>query len=400
MKELNGRKVLIIVENLPVPFDRRVWQEAKALKNMGATVSVICPKGKGYTKSFEIIQKIAIYRHNLPLEARRSFEYLLEYPAALFWESILSVKCLFQRGFDVIHACDPPDLLFLIGAFYKLFGKKFVFDHHDLNPELYLAKFGGKGIIYKILLMLERLSYRISDIAIVTNESFRDIALDRGKKKPEDVFVVRSGPETERIGRVTPNEKYKNGRKYLVGYLGVIGKQDGVHFLVEACDYLVNKKKRKDIQFICMGGGTELENIKEYARGKNVGDYINFTGMINKRKLIFDILCSTDVCIATDVFNEMNDRSTMNKIMEYMVIKKAIVQFDLKEGRRTAGGASLYAKPDDPADMAEKILQLLEDPKKRKEMGIIGYNRIINKMAWKYEKEKLCKAYMRLFDLE
>jgi len=400
MKELNGRKVLIIVENLPVPFDRRVWQEAKALKNMGATVSVICPKGKGYTKSFEIIQKIAIYRHNLPLEARRSFEYLLEYPAALFWESILSVKCLFQRGFDVIHACDPPDLLFLIGAFYKLFGKKFVFDHHDLNPELYLAKFGGKGIIYKILLMLERLSYRISDIAIVTNESFRDIALDRGKKKPEDVFVVRSGPETERIGRVTPNEKYKNGRKYLVGYLGVIGKQDGVHFLVEACDYLVNKKKRKDIQFICMGGGTELENIKEYAREKNVCDHINFTGMINKRKLIFDILGSTDVCIATDVFNEMNDKSTMNKIMEYMVIKKAIVQFDLKEGRRTAGGASLYAKPDDPVDMAEKILQLLKDPKKRKEMGIIGYNRIINKMAWKYEKENLCKAYMRLFDLE
>ncbi|MBD3184989.1 glycosyltransferase [Candidatus Poribacteria bacterium] len=400
MKKLHGKKILIIVENLPVPFDRRVWQEAKALKNMGATVSVICPKGRGFTKSFEIIQKIAIYRHNLPLEARRPFEYLLEYPAALIWEFILSIKCFFQRGFDVIHACDPPDLVFLIVVFYKLFGKKFIFDHHDLSPELYIAKFGKRGIIYRTLLLLERLSFRISDISIATNESFRDIAISRGKKKPEDVFMVRSGPETERIGKVIPNKKYKNGRKYLVGYLGVIGKQDGVHFLVEACNYLVNKKKRKDIQFICMGGGTELENIKQYAREKNVSDYIEFTGMINRRKLIFEILGSTDVCIATDVFNEMNDKSTMNKIMEYMVMEKPIVQFDLKEGKLTAGSASLYAQPDNSVDMAEKILQLIEDPEKRKEMGTIGYKRIINEMAWKYEKDNLIKAYMKLFCID
>lgn len=397
MKEFQGKKILIIVENLPVPLDRRVWQEAKALKNKGAMVSIICPAGKGFYKKYEVLQNIAIYRHSLPLEARTPSGYLIEYPAALFWEFILSIKCLFQRGFNVIHACDPPDLIFLIGAFYKIFGKKFVFDHHDLNPELYIAKFGKKGLIYRILLLLERLSFKTADISIATNNSFKEIAAGRGGMRSDNIFIVRSGPEIEKFKPVEPEAKYKKGKKYLIGYLGVIGKQDGLHYMLEACDYLVNKKGRKDIHFICIGGGTELDNVMKYAEELKLKDCIDFTGMVYDNRVLLKILSTVDVCIATDIYNEMNNMSTMNKIMEYMALKKPIVQFDLKEGRFTADKASLYARPDDPIDMARRILKLLEDPVKRKEMGDFGYNRIKNKLAWKYEKENLHRAYKKLF---
>ena len=304
---------------------------------------------------------------------------------------------MFQRGFNVIHACDPPDLIFLIGAFYKIFGKKFVFDHHDLNPELYIAKFGKKGLIYRILLLLERLSFKTADISIATNNSFKEIAAGRGGMRSDNIFIVRSGPEIEKFKPVEPEAKYKKGKKYLIGYLGVIGKQDGLHYMLEACDYLVNKKGRKDIHFICIGGGTELDNVMKYAEELKLKDCIDFTGMVYDNRVLLKILSTVDVCIATDIYNEMNNMSTMNKIMEYMALKKPIVQFDLKEGRFTADKASLYARPDDPIDMARRILKLLEDPVKRKEMGDFGYNRIKNKLAWKYEKENLHRAYKKLF---
>ena len=398
MKELAGKKILIIVENLPSPFDRRVWQEATALRDNGALVSIICPKGKGYEKKFEIIDEIAIYRHSLPKEADGALGYLAEYLAALFMEFILAVKVLFTRGFDVIHACNPPDLIYLVALPFKLLGKKFLFDHHDINPELYEAKFGRKDFMYRMMLFFERRTFKSARVSIATNESYKKIAIERGGKKEEDVFVVRSGPSLERIKIIPPVEALKKGRRYLVGYVGVIGKQEGLDYLINAAHYIVHEQKRQDVQFICVGGGTELENIKGLAAEKGVEEYFTFTGRVPDQQLL-EALNTADVCVNPDEYNEMNRKSTMNKIMEYMALAKPIVQFDMEEGRFSAQEASLYARPNDSKDMAEKILLLLDDPEQRERMGAFGYERVKNELEWKYEKENLYRAYRRLFSI-
>lgn len=397
IKVFAGKKVLIIVENLPCPFDRRVWQEANTLKDYGAEVSIICPKGKGYEKSYEIINDIAIYRHGLPMEASGALGYLLEYGSALFWEFCLAVKCLFGRGFDVIHACNPPDLIFLAALPFKLLGKRFIFDHHDINPELYIAKFNRKDFFYKLMLFLERRTFRSARVVISTNESYKKIAIERGGKKEQDVFVVRSGPSLERLKIIPPVPELKKGRKYLVGYVGVIGKQEGLDYLIEAAEYIINAKHRKDVHFICVGGGTELENIKEYARQKGVGDFFTFTGRVPDQQML-EALNTAEVCVNPDEYNEMNDKSTMNKIMEYMALGKPIVQFEMTEGRYSAREASLYAKPNDFRDMAEKILSLLDNETVRGKMGEFGRNRVVNELNWEIEKQNLIRAYQRVFD--
>jgi glycosyltransferase involved in cell wall biosynthesis len=395
-KEFQGKKILIIVENLPSPFDRRVWQEANALTEKGAIVSIICPKGKGYEKKYELIDGIAIYRHSLPKEADGALGYLFEYGAALFWEFVLSVKCLFGRGFDVIQACNPPDLIYLVALPFKLLGKKFVFDHHDINPELYVAKFNRKDFFYKLMLHFERRTFRWADISIATNNSYKQIAINRGKMQPEKVFVVRSGPSLERLKIIPPIEKIKMGRKYLVGYVGVIGKQEGLNYLIKAAEHIVYEKKRNDIHFICVGGGTELQNIKAYAKEKGVSEYFTFTGRVSDKELI-EALNTADICVNPDEYNEMNDKSTMNKIMEYMALRKPIVQFEMTEGRFSAQEASLYAKPNDSIDFAEKIIALIEDRKKREYMANYGYNRVKSCLQWEYEKENLYMAYRKVF---
>jgi glycosyltransferase involved in cell wall biosynthesis len=395
-KEFAGKRILIIVENLPVPFDRRVWREAKALSEKGAKITIICPKGKNYKKNFEVIDDIYVYRHNLPFEARSTAGYIFEYIPALFWEFILSIKCSIIRGFDAIHACNPPDLIFLIGLFFKIFGKKFLFDHHDISPELYLAKFEKKDFFYRCMLLLERLTFKLADVSIATNKSYKEIAIKRGKMQSNRVFIVRGGPDLNRVKLMKPVEKFKNGRKYLVGYVGVIGKQEGLEYLAESCRYIVEEKNRKDIHFICLGSGTDLDNIKEYVREKGVEDFFTFTGRVSD-KVLFQALSTADVCINPDLYNELNDKSTMTKIMEYMALKKPIVQFDLKEGKYSAQEASLYAKPGDYIDLAKKILELVDNPKKRQKMGEIGYKRVKEKLLWEYQKENLYNAYRLLF---
>ena len=395
-KEFAGKKILMIVENLSVPFDRRVWMEAKALKDKGAAITIVCPVGKGYKKKYEVIDGIYIYRHNQPIEASSGFGYLLEYSTALFWEFILSFKCFICRGFDVIHACNPPDLIFLIGLFFKIFGKKFLFDHHDISPELYLAKFEKQDFFYKCMLFFEKLTFKLADVSIATNESYKEIAVKRGKMKPDRVFVVRTGPDLRRLKIMTPENELKCGKKYLIGYVGVIGKQEGLKYLVDSCIYIVKEKNREDIHFICVGGGTELNNIKEYVKEKDMEKFFTFPGRVSD-KFLFKALNTADVCVNPDVFNEMNNKSTMIKIMEYMALKKPIVQFDLKEGRFSAQGASLYAEPGNYIDLAKKILELIDDPEKRKIMGEIGYKRVKEKLSWKHQKENLYDAYRLLF---
>ena len=392
------RRVLVIVENLPSPFDRRVWQESTTLRDAGYEVSIICPTGKGYEKRFEVVEGIHIYRHNLPLEAEGAIGYALEYSAALFWEFTLAWKVLFQRGFGVIHACNPPDLIFLVGGFFKLFlGKKFIFDHHDINPELYEAKFARRDMFYKLMVLCERLTFKTASVSIATNESYKRIAIERGGMDAGRVFVVRSGPKLDRLKIVPPVESLKCGRKFMVGYVGVMGKQEGIDYLLRAAAHIVQKLGRTDVHFGLVGGGTSLDEMQAYAQELGIADYVTFTGRVPDQQLL-EMLNTADVCVNPDVANEMNDKSTMNKIMEYMALGKPIVQFDLAEGRFSAQEASLYAKRNDEVDMGERIVELLDDPERRRRMGEFGRNRVINELEWKYEAPKLLAAYDMAFE--
>jgi len=388
------RRVLILVENLPSPFDRRVWQEATTLRDAGYAVSIICPTGRGYENKHEAIDGIDIWRYDLSTEAEGAIGYALEYFVALSWTFLLSLRVFFGRGFDVIHACNPPDLFFLIGNFFKLFGRKFVFDHHDANPELYEAKFGRRDLFWKAMCLLERMTFRFADVSIATNESYRRIAIERGGMPPERVFVVRSGPSLERLRIGPSDERLKNGKKYLVGYVGVMGRQEGIDLLLQAVQHLL-QQGRRDIHFGLVGGGTSLEEMQALAISLGVEDYVTFTGRVPDAELLA-MLNTADVCVNPDVANAMNDISTMNKIMEYMALGKPIVQFDLTEGRFSAQDASLYAKKNDPADFAVKIIELLDDPAKRAAMGAFGRRRVQQELEWRYEAPKLLAAYAAL----
>lgn len=387
-----GRRVLFLVENLPSPFDRRVWQEATALHASGYGVSIICPTGKGFEKHFESIDGIEIHRYDLPVEASGALGYAVEYSLALFWTFVLSWKVLFTRGFDAIHACNPPDLFFLIGAFFKLLGKKFIFDHHDINPELYEAKFGRRDFFWKLMVWFERLTFRTADVSIATNESYRRIAIERGGMDPSKVFVVRSGPSLERMRIVPPDASLKHGRRFLVGYVGVMGRQEGIDLLLCAARQVIDLHGRHDIHFGLVGGGTSLEEMKALARRLNIEDYVTFTGRVPDAELLA-MLNTADVCVNPDIANTMNDKSTMNKIMEYMALGKPIVQFDLAEGRFSAQDASLYARRNDPDDLAARIIELVDDPERRARMGAYGRARVENELEWRYEVPKLLAAY-------
>lgn len=391
---IKDKHILIIVENLPVPFDRRVWEEANTLTENGAKVSIICPKMKGYTEPFESVNGIDIYRHPLPVEGNGALGYLREYSSALFWEWMLAWKIFFKRRFHVIHGCNPPDLIFLVALPFKLLGVKFIFDHHDINPELYLAKFGKKDLFYRCLIALERLTFATADYSIATNESYRDIAIQRGRMRPEKITIVRSGPKLSRL-RLTPgNVKYKNGRDYLVGYVGVIGAQEGLDLLLDSIKQIVGK--RRDVQFAIVGSGTELENIKQLTGSMGLHEYIDYYGRVDDATLV-DILSTADVCVNPDRPTEMNNLSTMNKIMEYMALKKPIVQYDLKEGRYSAQQASLYACNTSTEDFADKILWLLDHPEDRTRRGEYGYNKVVNELSWDFESRKLVGLFNKVF---
>ncbi|AVH72855.1 glycosyltransferase family 4 protein [Nostoc sp. 'Lobaria pulmonaria (5183) cyanobiont'] len=386
-------RVLIIVENLPLPFDRRVWMEATTLTKAGYEVSVICPKGKGFEQEYEVIDQVHIYRHQMPPDISSVSGYLREYGTALFWEFRLAHRVWRERGFDIVHICNPPDLLFLVAGWFKLFkGVKVIFDHHDINLEMYEAKYGRRDIFYYGLSLVERLTFATADVVISTNESYLSVALTRGGKSPKDVFVVRSGPDLSRFQPVPPNPLYRKGRKYLVGYVGVMGEPEGIDYLLQSVRYIVYEKKRQDIQFMLIGSGPMFEKLQALSEELEVKEFVEFTGRIPDNELLAR-LSSCDVCANPDKKMPYNDRSTMNKIMEYMAMRKPIVQFDLLEGRRSAEGASVYAKGNDVVDFAENILELLEDTERRQKMGELGRQRMEEKLEWRHQVPKLLEAY-------
>ena len=386
-------KVLIIVENLPVPFDRRVWMEATTLKSAGYEVSVICPVGKGYEAHCEVIEGIYIYRHPLPAEANSALGYLREYACALWHEWRLACRVWHERGFDVIHACNPPDLIFVIGAWFKLWHRtKFIFDQHDLNLELYESKFNSRhDIFFQVLKLAERLTFATANTVISTNESYRAVALQRGRKTAMQVHVVRSAPDLTKFKPVSADPVFRRGREFLIGYLGVMGPQDGLDYLLRAAAELVLKRKQ-DIQFCLIGGGPMFEQLQTMAQKLGIEEHIEFTGRISDAEMIAR-LSSCDVCVNPDPLNPLNDVSTMNKILEYMALGKAIVQYDLKEGRFSAGEASCYAEPNDVKDLATKIEDLLANEPVRMEMGRIGRRRMEESLAWSHQAPRLLRAY-------
>ncbi|MCD7847902.1 MAG: glycosyltransferase family 4 protein [Oscillospiraceae bacterium] len=390
-----SRKVLIIVENLPVPFDTRVWQEATTLVANGYTVSVICPKGKGYTEEQEILDGVHIFRHDLPEEGNGAVGYLKEYTRALREELRLAKLVHKEIGFDVIHGCNPPDDIYLVAKHFRKYGVKYVFDHHDICPELFEAKFGKtSGPLYFSQIWLERQTYKHCTFAFVTNESYKKIAIERGKMNPEKVIVLRSGPKLERMKIIPPVESIKRGYKYMVGYVGVIGQQEGVEYLLEAAKYI--KEHENNVFWGIVGGGPHLEALKQQAHEMGLDDCVEFTGRAPDQQLL-EYLNTADVCVNSDTYNSMNDKSTMNKILEYMALGKAIVQFDLTEGRYSAQEASLYAKNNDAEDMAKKITELLNDPEKRKYMGEYGRNRVVNELSWEHTSKALLEGYEKFF---
>ena len=389
------RKVLIIVENETVPRDPRVWREARSLRENDYEVTVLCPRRKGAIK-YEVIDGIRIYRHPIAQEGSTPIGYLWEYACALFWEFLYTFWIYWRYGFDIIQGCNPPDDIFLVALPFKLLGAKYIFDHHDANPELYVSKYGKKGMLYKILVGLEKLSYRFSDVLIATNASYRDLAINRGAVASEDVFIVRNGPDRQSFKPVTPNPKRKHGKRYLIGYVGTMGIQDGLDILVDVAEY-IRDSGRRDLYFTCIGGGSELKRLQKMVNDKELQGMVNFTGRVSDEEML-EILSTADVCVNPDRPSEMNDISTMIKIMEYMALGKPIVQFDSKEGRFSAREASLYADGKDQVpDFANKIIWLLDRPEERSRMGECGRKRVEEELAWEYSVRNLLAAYERAY---
>lgn len=391
------RKILIVVENLPVPFDTRVWKEACALREAGYEVSVLSPKGKGYTKGHEVLEGVHIYRHPMPTEASTARGYLLEYSCALFWEFVYSWWIFLTRGFQVMQGCNPPDNIVLVALTFRLFGVKYIFDHHDANPELYLSKYEREDIFYRAQVWLEKLTFRLSDVVMSTNESYKALAIERGNRDPRDVFVVRNGPDLEKFRLAPADPEVKRGKKFLVGYVGTMSIQEGLDILIDVAAE-VKKRGRNDVQFTCIGGGPGLAGLRKMVTDRNLEDTVTFTGRVSDAELL-RVLSTADVCVNPDKPCKMNDISTMIKVPEYMALGKPIVQFDLKEGRFSAGEASLYCDSNNRiGDFADKILWLLDRSEERERMGAFGRRRVEQALAWKYSVKNLIAAYERAFE--
>jgi glycosyltransferase involved in cell wall biosynthesis len=385
----------MVVQNLPVPFDRRVWLEATTLARAGYSVSVICPKAKGFTAARETLEDIDIYRYMLPIEAKAAAGFIAEFLWCFCLTALLSLRvALLGRGFDILHVCNPPETYWPMAWLWRAFGKVFIWDHRDLSPELIEAKFGKTdGTLVKALLWFEKMTFRAAQVVISTNESYKRVAIERGGKRPEDIFIVRSGPALSRFKLYPSDPQYKKGSKYLLLYLGEICSQDGVEYLVDAVKSLRDRLGRDDFHCILVGGGPHQPAVVAYAEQAGVADLCTFTGTISNDELLCQVLSSADVAIEPVPKNGWSDRSTANKIVEYMFFGLPMVSSDLTEARVSAGDAALYVTPGDAEAMARGITALLGDPARRRAMGAFGQARLRNSVAFEYSVPNLLAAY-------
>ena len=390
------RGVLILVQNLAVPFDRRVWQEACALRDAGYDVSVISPLSPEHPQKRERLDGVDVYRYSPVVEARGLAGFAVEYATALTAQTLLAWRVAIRGRIDVVHACNPPDLLFLVALPLVLLRRaRFVFDHHDVSPELLMAKGHAPGsAVVRLSRLLERLMFGCAVASLAPNRSYRDIAVERGRMSPEDVFIVRSGPDDRFRDGAPPDHRLKRGRRHLVSYVGVMGMQEGLDYLLDAARVIVKDYGRDDTCFLLAGDGPERERLRARSRDLGLESHVEFLGRIPDHELIA-LLRTADVCVNPDEANRMNDISTMNKVLEYMALGRPIVQFDLLEGRFSAGDASLYAVRNDPASLADCICTLLDDEELRARMGKSGRQRYESMLAWSHQVPQLIAAYER-----
>lgn len=388
------KSCVIIVENLPLPFDRRVWQEANALKEAGWTVSIICPKNDKFPESYVCINDIHIYRHSLPLEASGKLGFIFEYLSALFHEFRLLVKIYRKHGFDVIQACNPPDLIFLVALPFKLLGKKFVFDHHDICPELFAVKFNRKGFLYKAMLFFEKMTYLSADMVVTANDTFRNLCMARTGKEADKIVSVYSVPDHKNMHRTTPRDDLKKGKRILIGYIGIIGNQDGVDHLVRAIGYLKNEMKVNDIRAVIIGDGPDLQAVKALVVDLKVTEEVEFLGYLSGEALM-SALSTVDIGVIPDPYNEYNDKISMNKVFEYSKLGIPIVSYPLQETMRLLGDAVEVATTNDDKGLAEAIYRLCDDSR-RTEMAQKALDRAAHSFSWETEKEKYVAVFENL----
>ncbi|WP_034508758.1 glycosyltransferase family 4 protein [Blastococcus sp. URHD0036] len=391
-----SRHVLILVENLPVPFDRRVWQESRALVEAGYEVTVICPKGTDAQESEVTLEGVHVLRYPLRPAQGGPLGFLREYGAAMFHTARLALRVARTRRVDVVHACNPPDLLFLVALLLRPTGTRFVFDHHDLVPELFLSRFAGGGrALYWVTRALEWLTFRCADGVISTNESYRAVATGRGGVDPGRVVVVRSGPDLSRFVQRPPDPDLRRGKRYLAAYLGVMGPQDGVDYALRALHVLRNDLGREDLHCIFMGSGDVYEQMVELSLELGLENVVEFTGRVPD-EFVQRCLSTADVCLSPDPKNPLNDVSTMNKVLEYMAMGRPVVSFDLAEARVSAGDAAVYAPANDVRAFAVEIDGLLCDEQQRRAMSLQGRQRIESELSWDRSREVLVDFYGRL----
>jgi glycosyltransferase involved in cell wall biosynthesis len=393
-------RILIIVQNLPVPFDRRVWLECRALTGQGHQVAVVCPKGKG-DPAYQVIDGVQIYKYRpyAPGESKASF--IMEYAYSFAATASLTFKARRSGRFSVMQACNPPDIFWPIAlALRALDRTRFVFDHHDLCPELFQSRFpDGPRLPYRALRALERRTHRTADQVISTNDSYRNIAVTRSGKSPADVTVVRTGPDPERLRRGQASPELRRGRKYLAAYIGVMGPQDGVDIVVRAADVIVRELGREDIAFTLIGGGDCFDELVALRDELGLAGYVKFTGRAPD-ELVNRIMSTADLGLSPDPKNPLNDVSTMNKTMEYMAFELPVVAFDLHETKVSAGDAAVYATPNDVRDYAAAIVGLLDDEPKRARLGKLGRTRVEQELAWSHQERAYLDVYRRLLSEE
>lgn len=389
--------ILIIVQNLPVPFDRRVWQEAVSLRRAGFSVSVICPKKKIYTQSFEQLEGVDIHRYPMVYDAdQASLGFFIEFFTCWVATLWLALKVYCHRPFQAIHACNPPDTYFALALLFRPLGVKFVFDYHDLCPEMFVAKGKNRdGLLYRGLLLLELLTLRTAHAVIAVNESHRDIAMARGGISHNKITIIRSGPRRAWSEVVAVRPELKHGRRYLVVFLGEMGNQDGVDHLLRAIRHYSTTYPR-DVLFALIGGGPEQHRMKGLANEFQISEWTRFTGRITRDEELWQYLSTADLCIAPDPFSEYGDLSTTNKIIEYLAFGKPVVAYDLTEHRRTALEAALYVEPNSEIGLSNATHELLLDDKRRCEMGIFGRKRFREDLAWEKSEKDLISLYQRL----
>lgn len=392
---MSRARILILVQNEPLPQDRHVWNQCTALTRAGYDVTVICPQGETrHREPFESLQGVAIHRYRARYAEGGIAGYALEYASALRSMRRLARQLAKQRPFDVVHACSPPDFLLLAMLPLRRQGARFIFDHHDLTPELFATRFGRpRGLAHRVTLLAEQVAFRLADVVLSVNDSYRKVALTRGRRRPEDVLVVRTGPDLTRFSPSEPEPELKRGRRYLLSYVGVMGPQDGVDHAVRALALL--RERRQDWHAIFMGDGEMVDEMRRLTDELGLVEHVEFMGWV-EHDTVGRVLSTSDVCLAPDPKNELNDLSSMIKISEYMAMSCPIVSYDLTESRVGAADAAIYARANDTTDFARAIDELLDAPERRDEMAIAGRARAEAMLAWEHQERSLLAAYDRV----